>query len=380
MLGRLWRQIVRVVVVVGCVVAFLLLMEILRAYQTLRGTLGPVAGYVFLGAVGLLVLWLVVRLTGGWRLRRRVLKLPQIDDPETAPLHDLHKYARYLVKYLRRLSTNPLLSEAQRAQTAEAATKLQADGKRCTDRSAFVALIQDAEQEHVQPALAELDELAEQEIRECVFHVMTGVAASLWNAVDVLVVLYRNGRMITRITQIYNSRPALREQAAILLDTMKIVAMIKLASMTANLLTKGRRAVPVIGRATESLAQAVGAGVLTSAAGHTAKLRCRAFRGWDRAEAQRHLGDMVGQYLKDCWQSASQCVWPIVTQTAGDVTSAAWQKLREGFGAAVDATAEAADTFVRQPVTSGAEAVANSGRSVFTRARRAIRRTFRRPS
>ncbi len=373
MLSRLWKTFIRVVVIAGCFVLFLVFLEVVRAYQTLR-EMNYIVGYVFLAMVCLVVLWLIGRLMGGWRLRRRVLVPPPIDDVDTAGVDTLRKYCVYLVKYLRRLGANAALSQEHRHKATEGAAELPGRARKCKDREELLAAIRETEQERIEPALAELDELAETEIRQCVFHVMTAVAASLWNSIDVLIVLYRNGRMITRITQIYNSRPALREQIGILLDTVKVVAMIKLASMTASLLTKGRRAVPMVGRATESLAQAVGAGVLTSAAGHTAKLRCKAFRGWDRKEAERHLGEMVGQYLQDCWEAARQCVWPVVVETAGNATSVAWDKVKEGFGAAVDATAAAADSFVVKPVSAGAGAVANGGRSVFARATGLFRR------
>lgn len=376
MLDRLWKQLTRIGIILACILAFLAFMELLRTYQTLH-QMHPHAGYAFALLAAVLIIWAIGMLLGGWKYRPRTLTPPETGDVENADLKILRKYARYLVRYLRRLAENPNLTQQQNEQAEMAASQLAKDAPRCRERQTIIALIQQAESTHVEPLLAVLDEKAEQEVHQCVLHVMVGVAASVWNSIDVLIVLYRNGRMVSRVTEVYNAKPPLRERVNILIDTIRVVAMIKVTSMTANLLTKSGKVMPLVGRATESLAQAVGAGVLTSAAGHAAKHRCRAFRGWDRCEAEQHLSSMVGQYLKDCWSAARKSVWPIITQTIGDAGSSVWDKVQEGFSSAVDATAAATDSFVRKPVAAGANAVTSGGRSAYVRSKRSLRRLFR---
>ena len=66
MLERFWKQASRLITVAAAVIAFLLVIELIRAYQTLRD-LHPWAGYAFVAGLVALLAWLAVRLLGGWR-------------------------------------------------------------------------------------------------------------------------------------------------------------------------------------------------------------------------------------------------------------------------------------------------------------------------
>jgi hypothetical protein len=115
--------------------------------------------------------------------------------------------------------------------------------------------------------------------------------------------------------------------------------------MMRNILERAVRDVPLAGRVAEALTQAVGAGVLTSAAGHAAKQRCRAFRGWNRDEAARALAARLGDFLADCWRIASHdLLGPL-----GKLYHRSVDSLAGAFRKAVDATCSAADTFIRRP-------------------------------
>jgi hypothetical protein len=162
--------------------------------------------------------------------------------------------------------------------------------------------------------------------------------------------------MVGRITEIYNARPALREQVRIFLDTVRVVAAINFVSLTRKLLQNLGSNVPVFGRTVENLAQAVGAGVLTSVAGHAAILRCRAFRGWDQKEATRTLVGKLGRFLHDCWHIAYGSVMPILrtrSQALQEAGNDTWQRFSDGMTAAVEATGRASDDFLRKPVVTG---------------------------
>ena len=351
-------------------------MELLRAYQTLH-ELHPIVGYAFAGVAGVCVIWSVGRLLGGWAIRPRTLHPPEVDDLDQADLRTLVRYGRYLIRYLRRLSRNEQLGEQQRRGAAEAADRVSAELRERGGRDRVLALLKATEADEIEPLLSELDSLAEQEVRECVLHVMIGVAASPWDAIDLLIVLYRNGGMIARITQVYNSFPPLRERLLVFVDTLRMVLMIKFASLTGTIV-KNSKGIPLLGRVLKPLMQAVGSGVLTSVAGHAAMQRCRAFRGWNRQEAAKRLDGMGKQYLRDCWGAAVEHTLPILREKLSDIPSAAWTKIREGFGAAIDATAGAADSFVRKPVAAGVDTIANGGRYAYLRTRLSVRRVFRR--
>lgn len=362
MFERLMKTISRIVTVAAVVLTFLLAIELIRAYQTLHAV-HPWAGYAFIAALVIALLWLLGRLMGGWRYRPRTLKCPAVGDLDTAEPRPLRRYGRYLGRYLARLAINDSLSDDQRSQAKKAAEQLPAKLRACADADELRELLRQTEAERIEPLLSHLDAKAESEISQCVRDVMIGVAASPWPLMDAMIVLYRNGSMITRVTHIYNSRPALREQLSILVDTIRMVATIKLAHMMRKVLERAVRDVPLAGRVVEALTQAVGAGVLTSAAGHAAKHRCRAFRGWNREEAVRDLRRRLGEFLADCWRVASETLMgPLgkLYQTSVDGLAAAFKK-------AVDATAGAADTFVVRPVTAGGRGVANGAQWTWRR-------------
>ncbi len=365
---RFWRQVRRAVTAGAVVLSFLLLMELLRAYQTLDD-LHPWAGYAFLIALAAGVVWVIGRLLGGWRYRPRTLTPPDIEDLDTAGKRDLRRYGRYLRKFLRRLAINEALSDEQRQAAAAAAERLPEALGDCRTPEATRAALRAAEAEGVLPPLAVLDAEAEEEIGTSVRDVMVAVAASPWPLIDAAIVLYRTGGMVARITHIYNSRPSIREQLTIFADVARLVATIKLAHMMRKLLERTVRDVPLAGRVAEALTQAVGAGVLTSAAGHAAKHRCRAFRGWDRQEAARHLRARLGDFLNDCWRVASETLMGPL----GALYHRSMDGLGSAFKRAVDATREVADTFVRKPVLAGGlhmgRGVRQSARWIFRRRR-----------
>jgi uncharacterized membrane protein YcjF (UPF0283 family) len=362
MFDRILKTISRAITIAAAVLTFLLAMELIRAYQTLYG-LHPWAGYAFAAVVAAGVFWLVGRLMGGWRYRPRTLKCPVAGDLDQADAAGLRRYGKYLGKYLSRLSINESLTDAQRGLAAAAAAELPARVRGCRDADELRHVLRQAESEQIEPLLADLDAKSESEISQCVRDVMIGVAASPWPLVDALIVLYRNGSMVSRVTHIYNSRPAVREQLSILVDTVRLVATVKLAHMMRKILERAVRDVPLAGRIAEALTQAVGAGVLTSAAGHAAKHRCRAFRGWNREEAVRDLRARLGDFLADCWRVASETLMgPLgrFYQSSVDGLAAAFKK-------AVDATVSVADTFVAKPVVAGGRGVARGVRWSFTR-------------
>ena len=366
MLKRIWRIISRTVLIGAVVVAFLLAVELVRVYVTLHA-LHPWAGYGFAIVLAGLLLWMVARLMGGWRWRPRPLKCPDVAPLDEADSRDLRRYGKYLGKYLSRLAGNESLSDEQCQDAAEAAEALAEGVRQCGDRDELAQILRTAEAERIEPLLGVLDELAEREVGDCVRDVMVAVAFTPWPLLDALIVLQRNGSMVSRITHIYNSRPALREQLSILADTVRIVATIKLANMMRKIFDKVAQDVPVVGRVLEALTQAVGAGVLT---GHAAKHRCRAFRGWSRQEAADHLGARLGNFLADCGRIATEIVlgpFGKLYRTSADALAS----FVEAFKAAIETVGSIAETFIRKPVAAG-------GRSVVRRVKRTARSLFRR--
>ena len=81
--------------------------------------------------------------------------------------------------------------------------------------------------------------------------------------------------MVLRDCNIYNSRPLLSEQVLVLKDVLKVVATINYMNWGQKVAESLTSSVPIIGRASGEIAQGLGAGLLTSVAGHGAMERCR---------------------------------------------------------------------------------------------------------
>jgi len=380
MLAQVWKVVRRVSIALGIALSFFAVVELIRAYEVLHG-LHPVLGSIFawlliLGLVGLLVYY---RLTVyRWRT---VLAPPRREDVETAGEGSLQRYLRYLRRVALRLSRNEFLPEDCRRELEGEAQRLLELTSARPGRDVLAQAVSSTEIDIIEPAVAILDELAEKEVRNCVRDIMLAVTLSPWRSADLLVVLYRNTGMVARITRVYESRPRLREQFAILRDVGAIVATVNFLNYGSRLLQNmAAGVVPFVGRFADDIAQGVGAGLLTSVAGHAAIDRCRAFRGWKQAEAQETVRRKLKDFASDLKDIATTDLFskirkPVEMQMPDDAAKPELLgRMKEGLVAALDETAETMDTFVRRPVTVAGRGVINTGSRVGDTLRSGARR------
>jgi len=285
------------VLVVGVLLSFFAVIELIRAYHTLH-QLHPYAGYGFVLLLVVGVLLLFGRLFLSMARRPPVLVPPAIPDRAQASSRQLRRYGGYLCKYVRRLSRNDLFSEHQRAIALGGLESLRKDLAASAKPDRFLAAIQKAETETIEPLLSVLDERATRQVRACVRDVMVGVAISPYKAADLLIVLYRNASMISGIIRIYNSRPRLREQLRIFRDVMRVVATVNFINLGKKVLENIFAKLPG-GQFVDDALQGAGAGLMTSVAGHAAVVRCRAFGGWDEEEARATVLSRLSQFSAD---------------------------------------------------------------------------------
>jgi hypothetical protein len=193
---------------------------------------------------------------------------------------------------------------------------------------------------------------------------MLGVALSPWRSADLGVTIYRNASMVLRIIRIFDNRPPLREQLLILKDILAVVATVNFLNYGSRLLQNLSASVPVLGRFADDIAQGVGAGLLTSVAGHTAVDRCRSFRGWDRVEAGRTVRRELAGFLVDIRQIVTTDLVPtmrkpIEAQLPEDERKPEFfARIGDGVEKAMDDTAAAMDLFLRKPVVAAGRGVA----------------------
>lgn len=381
MLRIVIKMIWRLMAVLGGILFLLLLGELARLYILLYRIDPMISRWYLIGLAVLAVILLAYLL---WFLLRH----PPIPQPprrsRRTPDHlFMRRYLGYLVRYARHISRNPHLSmEHQLAlrslfrpvRGVLGAHPLNDDLRRA---------IQQAEEQTIGPALASLNEAAQAEVRHSVRDVMLAVTLSPYPAMDLLIVLYRNMAMTTRLLKLYHGRPRLRDQWRLFRDILITVATVNVLNLSRKLFESLLGELPLLGRVMESIGQGLGAGLVTSLAGHAAMDRCTAFRGWNTEAEARSLTGRVGDYLTDIRDLFSKDLLP---QLKGLIRSSAppgvveqpgfWNSLVKGIHSAVDATIHVAQTLVVEPVV----AVGSVGLAVAQDAARATHRRVRRTS
>lgn len=357
MLQRFWRIVQVTVLVVGLVLSFFVVIELLRAYVILRAV-HPVLGTLFALALGLGILALLVWYVATIGRRPVALHAPVGVEPTTAAGRPLRAYARFQIRLMRRLATNTflppdlqerLLRQTDRLREALAAGDEAADLRRC---------VLDAEELAIAPALVPLDTQARQEVSRGVRDVMLAVTLSPWRSADLVVVLYRNLRMTMRLSEIYNTRPPLREQGAILRDVFMVVASVNIFNYGSNLLQNLTSSVPLLGRFADDIAEGVGAGLMTSVTGHAALDRCRSFGRWNQEEAEHTIRQKLREFLDDVKRIViGDVLQRIRKPVEAQIPVAArppkmQEEIRSGVTAAIDATAAVMDSFLLRPVAA----------------------------
>lgn len=376
-----WFRIIRAVVTaVGVFLAFFAFIEVVRAYQTLRG-LHPAAGYLFLMVLMAALGWLGWYLWVNLAAVPRALRPPAIADPMQAAPRQLKKYLHYLRRFLERLTVNTAVSDEKHLYIQTALNQIEQTLASHPTPEAMRAVIEVVEERAICPTLAEIDALAARQVRDSMRDIMVGVTLSPYKSADLFIVIYRNIVMTVRIIRIYNARPALAEQGRILLDILNVIATVNYINMGKNLIEGLGSRVPGIGRFIDDIAQGIGAGFMTTIAGHAAMDRCRAFKGWNAAEAKRHLLSNVGDFYNDVKDIFFKDVWQGVRHRAGSAAAEAGDKVAD----AIDETGNTLSSFVRTPVRVAAVAgqsvydAGTKGVSLFTDAAKSIEAFLSKP-
>jgi len=350
MLKTWWKIIRSAVWLIGGFLSFFAFIEILRAYQTLN-SFHPFAGYLFLfvlSVVTICVFWYFIAAFAG---RPAVLIPPDIGDPEKASLFQLRRYAKYLIRYIRRLMTNQALSPQERQLAADGAQTLAKSIDTLHRQQLYTAVVE-AEARTIEPLLDKIDSRAKRQIRNSMRDVMVGVTLSPYKAADLLIVLYRNLTMVSRIIHVYNARPRLRQQLRIFADIVSVIATVNYINMGRNLIEGLGSHVPGIGRFIDDIAQGVGAGFMTTVVGHAAMDRCRAFRPFNERTAKDSLKKRAATFYTDVKDMFWADIWPSIKTRAG----AGAAEVRDKIASALDETGNIVGSFIKVPVSAAVSA------------------------
>jgi len=341
MLRTWWRIIKTSVWIVGGLLSFFFLIEILRAYQTLYG-FHPVAAYGFVAVLVAVTIWVLWYFLAALASRPPVLIAPEIGDPGEASIRRLRRYARYLARYLDHLSTNPMLSAEDRTFAADSSRALVKVFEKSARREELLCGVLRTEETAVGPLLEKIDAHARRQVRTSMRDVMIGVTLSPYKAADLLIVLYRNLVMVSRIVRTYNARPRFSRQLRIYSDIVGVIATVNFINMGRNLIEGLGSRVPGIGRFIDDIAQGMGAGFMTTVVGHAAMDRCRAYRPWNAQEAKDSLRKRAGDFYADVKDTFWVDIWPGITGRVGEASV----ELKDKIALALDETQNAVGSFI----------------------------------
>ena len=239
------------------------------------------------------------------------------------------------------------------------------------DKGGELLVIEKAE-EQIKSLLSKLDEKAEKQVRNSTRDVMVGVTLSPYRAADLLIVLYRNLVMTTKIIRVYNTRPRFREQLKIMYDTICIVATVNYINMGKSLLEGLGSKVPFVGKYLDDIAQGIGAGFMTSVAGHAAMGRCSAFKGWNEQEAKDDVREHLKQFFIDVKNTFVTDVLDMVIKRVGVASKEKMDKARNGISEALDETSNIIGRFVKKPIVSSVSTGAKAVKTGSSKSKEAI--------
>jgi hypothetical protein len=369
---QLWKTFCTLTLIIGVFLGFFAIVEILHAYEILAN-IHPILSYAFLLVLVCIVGYLFAYVALGIYSRPPVLVPPLIANTKTASLPQTKLYCKYLLNYIKRLAENENLPSEARQRCNEGQLRLIQASKSSTSRKTLVDALQKAEKEIIFSAMGSLDAKAEREIRNCVRDVMMGVMLSPYRAADLFVVIYKNAAMVVRIMRIYNSRPRVREQILIFRDTVRVVATVNFLNLGEKILETMAARMPFLGGFVDEMAQGVGAGILTSATGHAALSRCRAYRGWKHEDAVEGLQANIRNFVGDVKGLFGDLLLEMRSRIRTRVPTSEmdrpdfWESVTGGISSSIDAVGDTVESFVRLPSRATIGAVVEVGKQVFDR-------------
>jgi uncharacterized membrane protein YcjF (UPF0283 family) len=347
-----WRLIRAAAIAAGALLSFLAVIEILRAYLVLR-EVSPWLGFGFLALLLGGLAWLVARfLIAFWSLPRAPAP-PEVADPLALSAEESLECVAFLEHRIRQLHENPRISDASRTTLDDVAGRMRAETTPAGVARAQVELGE---------MLAPLDEQAERIVRGCVRDVMLAVVLSPYRSADLLIVLYRNGRMVLELAQLYQTRPSPIEQLRIAKDVVAIVATVNFLNFTEKFLEQLLERIPVLGQVGGDVTQGVGAALLTSATGHAAIARCKSVTPFSRANAQAQLAQRMSRFARDVKTILSEEVLPKLRPRFPALGGAS-EKLSAAFDASVDGMSD----WIWRPIQKGTRGLRDRTSSLLRR-------------
>jgi uncharacterized membrane protein YcjF (UPF0283 family) len=342
-----WQTVLKAFLALGLLLSFLAVVEILRIYVTLRDVNFWV-GNGFLMILFVLIIWVFVRFYHSYRSLPRAPTPPLIKDKDNPIPEEISAFSKFLLERIKQIKSNKHLSDTDRDALDKETSRLKSE----TQNTITIETLSEIK-DNLAQILSKVDKEAERIVQECIRDVMLSVTVSPFRSADLLIVIFRNGRMVLQLARLYQTRPASIEEIRIFKDVLSIVATVNFLNFSEKFIERLSAQIPIFGQFVDDLTQGVGAGLLTSTTGHAAIMRCKGLGYWNREEAQSQLAKRMSRFVGDVKSILLSDVVPKITPRFPNVTS-----ISEKISKALDSATENMSVWLWRPISKGGGAVA----------------------
>lgn len=270
----------KIIWVVGGFLVFLIIIEILRAYQTLY-FINPWLGYILLAVIFSACIWIIYKLFVILFTRDKIVDPPSISDWEVVSKKEVIIYNRYLLNICRRFTKNKNFDDGHKEFLIGEIKSFSVINRGNKSLDSLIDIKKTIEDDLITPSYNILKEKAETIIQKTVRDIIIAVIVSPLRSADIFWVVIRNLNMYNDISKLYNVRLHLGYTIRVLIDIVKIVATVNYLNLGEKLIEGLMSKVPLIGRSSDDIAQGIGAGILTNAVGTMTIRRITCLVVWD---------------------------------------------------------------------------------------------------
>lgn len=283
----LWQELLRALGRLArwalALILFFVAVELIRAFQLFH-SFHPWLGYGF--AVVSVSAWIGVLLRFRLREHDQQTLFPPPPVNEFKPRHEEQvAQCAYMVHRLKRLSLNPVLPEEIRKKTRQRAYDIEGLLGSHPLLEDMTRALKRAEVDTLEPALAQLDQFAQEMGREKIQCMIEDAVEPPFPLITPLVVLYHQVTLISNITDVYLGHPTWREYVRVLTDVQHTIRGGEFFRIGQHLFEGVYVNTQPLGRAVDDLGQAITCTWLTESVTKAAQYRCRSMHPWKLSRA-----------------------------------------------------------------------------------------------
>jgi hypothetical protein len=281
--SQISRTLHRILIGIGLLIAFFVSIELFRLFLTLHAK-EPIAMYVSFSAFAFILLVIVLRIIRHNR-DHRILRATGFKIRGDSSFAELKKYALYLIDYCKRLSTHRLLNDQQSSFIHQKANDLQEVFYHHPLKDDLTRTIAAARDNIIAPTFSYLNTISDQVTASKARSVIQDLYSPPFPVLAPLVVFYHQLTLISEITDIFISKPSLREYLRVIGDVWQVMTKGDFLRFGQRLFSGINSNTNSVGRAGDDLGQAFSIIWLTNAVSQAAANRCCTLHDWSLSNA-----------------------------------------------------------------------------------------------